>query len=102
MEALAELNALGASAFTGLPTRAVRTLPIGEAVPIRGVKRVTTRFGQRLLVTCQDYVVFLPERYTTISEQTETACNGGGLALLYLGEINGTSQLRFSSSTVTS
>lgn len=102
MEAIAELNAIGASAFTGLPTRPVRALPIGENIPIRSVKRVTTRFGQRLLVTCPEFVVFLPERYAGISEATEAACNAGGLALVYLGEINGNNQLRFSPYKATS
>lgn len=99
MEALAELNTLAAS--TDLPTRPLRELPIGQAIAIAGVKRVTTRFGKRLLVTCPDYVVFLPDRYASVSDSTVAACNAGGFSLVYLGELNGSSQVRFTSSSAT-
>lgn len=100
MEALAELNALAAS--TDLPTLPLRELPIGQAVAIVEVKRVTTRFGKRLLVKFSDYIVFLPDQYAAASDSTVAACNAGGFSLVYMGEVNGASQVRFISSPATS
>lgn len=91
---LLELNTIGSSA--GLPTRPLRDLPLGHDFLITAAKKVNTRYGKRLLVTCTDFVVFLPEAYSTVSDSTIVECNNGIIKLAYIGEINGASRIRFS------
>lgn len=41
----------------------------GKVYAIEKIKRTETRFGQRILVITEDHLIYLPQRYTNLSDE---------------------------------
>jgi len=57
-------NELGAVSLP--PIKSVKTLPFNTPIPIQNAEVKRTRFGDKIMLTCEEFVVFLPERFSTL------------------------------------
>ena len=93
MEALNEINTLGHT--IGLETKRLRDLPIDQAFTIIEFKRISTRFGDRVLCICDEFKVFLPARFARLSDASLADLNSQELYLKYLGMQHSTYVVQF-------
>lgn len=93
MDALTELNTVGLA--PGLPTRRIQDLPLGHQFPIVALQRIDTRYGARILCTCPDFVVFLPAKFSALSDTCINAPLHRRISFMYEGKQNGASTIRF-------
>lgn len=93
MDALQQLNKLGAQA--GLETRRLKDLPVNQPFPVENLQRIETRFGSRIVCQCQEFLVFLPSRFASISDEALTALNSRSLVMKYLGMQNNACLINF-------
>ena len=93
MEALNEINAIGQT--IGLETRRLRDLQIDHGFPIIEFRKIATPYGVRLLCVCDEFKVFLPERFSRLSDATIIELNSQELCLKYLGMQHSTYMVQF-------
>lgn len=65
----AKFNAVEVTRTNNVVT--LKSLVIGKPYPISEIRRIQTKFGLRLLVTLDDYCVFLPARYSDCFSDSE-------------------------------
>lgn len=93
MEALNEINTIGQT--IGLETRRLRDLQIDHGFPIIEFRKINTRYGDRVLCVCDEFKVFLPERFSRLSDATLAELNSQDLCLKYLGMQHSTHVVQF-------
>ncbi|XP_047000158.1 uncharacterized protein LOC124615992 [Schistocerca americana] len=84
---LQNLNALGSGASIQKATTRLSTLPINEKFIILRAKRVTTPFGPAVLVELESTKVFLPTRFSKMSDEDLEYLNSGKVHLTYTGRV---------------
>jgi len=50
------------------PIKSVKPLPFNTPTSIENAEVKRTRFGDKLMLTCEDFVVFLPENFSSLSK----------------------------------
>ena len=93
MEALNEINVIGQT--IGLETKRLKELPIDQGFNITELRRISTRYGERILCVCDEFKVVLPERFTRLSDATLAELNAQSLCLKYMGLQHSTYVVQF-------
>jgi len=50
------------------PIKSIKSLPFNKPIPIENAEVKRTRFGDKVMITCKDFVAFLPERFNSLSK----------------------------------
>jgi len=48
------------------PIKSIKSLPFNKPTPIENAEVKKTRFGDKVMITCKAFVVFLPERFNSL------------------------------------
>jgi len=62
-----QFNELGAVSLP--PIESVKALPFDTPIVIQNAEVKRTRFGDKIMLTFEDFVVFLPERFSTLTSK---------------------------------
>jgi len=58
-------NELGAVSLPSIKN--IKSLPFNKPIPIENVEVKRTRFGDKVMLTCEGFAVFLPDRFNSLS-----------------------------------
>jgi len=64
------------------PIKSVKALPFYTPIPIQNAEVKRARFGEKILLTCKDFVVFLPERFSSLPPKAVEHIASGGYKLI--------------------
>lgn len=93
MDSFAELNKIGSSA--GLETVRLTDVPTNKPFLLTSMKRVDTCYGQKILCTCEQFKVFLPSRFSSMSEESINTPEKQPTFIKYKGMQNGACIIEF-------
>jgi len=65
-------------------TKSVKALPFNTPIPIHNAEVKRTRFGDKIMLTSEEFVVFLPERFSTLQSKAVEHIATGGYKLVKL------------------
>jgi len=77
-----QCNELGAVSL--LPIKSVKALSFNTPIPIQNAEVKRTRSGDKIMLTCEEFVVFLPERFSTLQPKAVEHIATGGYKLVKL------------------
>lgn len=70
------------------PSRSVNDLKINQPYIYRNVKKVATKFGDRIVCEFETFSVFLPERFAKLTQEQIATLNGGNVGIIFRGTKN--------------
>lgn len=77
------------------PTVKLADLTVGEKYLIKNIKRITTQYGEAVVVDLEDKQVFLPKRYNKMTQANFNQITYyGSYYLTYLGPYKETSKIK--------
>lgn len=78
-------------------TLRLSSLEQGEKYPILSARRTTTKFGAAVVAYLKESKIFLPARFSALSDEELEFLNSGTVALIYRGRKNSMDIIDFES-----